>query len=118
LGYFTKDAMVKSFADAAFAMNKGDLSSTPVKTQFGFHVIKVEDKRTASAPAFEKVREALASNERRKILDELVKQWNAGAKIERFDVNGKPLPAPKAEEAPAAAPVEPQAPAATTSPAQ
>lgn len=103
LGYFTKDAMVKSFADAAFAMNKGDLSQTPVKTQFGYHVIKVEDKRQAPAPAFEKVREALAANERRKILDELVKQWNAGAKVERFDINGNPLPAPKAE-APAPAP--------------
>ena len=116
LGYFTKDAMVKSFADAAFAMNKGDVSSSPVKTQFGYHVIKIEDKRQSAAPAFEKVREALAVNERRKILDELVKQWNEGAQIERFDVNGKPLPAPKAEEAPASA--EQQAPAAETTPAQ
>ena len=118
LGYFTKEAMVKPFAEAAFAMNKGDVSQTPVKTQFGYHVIKVEDKRIAPPPPFEKVREALAANERRKILDELVKQWNATAKVERFDVNGNPLPAPKAPEAaPAPAPQD-AAPAAEPAPAQ
>lgn len=101
LGYFTKDTMVKSFANAAFAMNTGDVSKTPVKTQFGYHVIKVEGKRIAPFPPFEQVREALAVNERRQILDELVKQWNSTATIERFDINGKPLPAP-ASEAPKA----------------
>jgi peptidyl-prolyl cis-trans isomerase C len=105
LGYFTKDTMVKSFADAAFAMKAGDLSSSPVKTQFGFHVIKVEDKRVAPFPSFEQVREQLAVGERRKILDELVKSWNESATIERFDINGKPLPKsePNAETAPAEA---------------
>lgn len=109
LGYFAKDTMVKSFADAAFAMNKGDVSKAPVKTQFGYHVIKVEDKRVAPFPPFEQVREALAVNERRQILDELVKQWNSTATIERFDINGKPLPAPKVEAAPEATPEVPSA---------
>src|SRR5262249_4089514 len=45
LGYFTKDQMVPEFADVAFKMYPGQLSN-PVKTQFGWHVIKVEDKRT------------------------------------------------------------------------
>src|ERR1700745_4416516 len=49
LGYFTKDQMVPEFADVAFKMYPGQLSN-PVKTQFGWHVIKVEDRRTKSQP--------------------------------------------------------------------
>ena len=56
LGYFTKDQMVPEFAEQAFKMNKGDVSD-PVKSQFGWHIIKVEDKRSKPAPAFEAVKE-------------------------------------------------------------
>ena len=55
LGYFTKGRMVPEFEEAAFAMEKGSYSKTPVKTQFGFHVIKLEDKRDAAPPAYETV---------------------------------------------------------------
>ncbi|PPJ45444.1 peptidylprolyl isomerase [Rhizobium sp. KAs_5_22] len=55
LGYFTKGRMVPEFEEVAFAMEKGTYSKTPVKTQFGFHVIKVEDKRDAAPPAYETV---------------------------------------------------------------
>ncbi len=44
LGYFGKGQMVKPFEDVAFTMNKGDVSD-PIKTQFGFHLIKVTDKK-------------------------------------------------------------------------
>lgn len=59
LGYVTKDLMVKEFGDALFAMKKGDVSKAPVKTQFGYHVIKVEDRRQQQKPTFEQVKEAL-----------------------------------------------------------
>ena len=55
LGYFTKDQMVPEFADAAFKLDKGQISD-PVKTQFGWHIIKVEDKRTKPTPTFDEVK--------------------------------------------------------------
>ena len=55
LGYFTKEQMVPEFADVAFKLNKGEISE-PVKTQFGWHVIKVEDKRVKPAPTFDEVK--------------------------------------------------------------
>lgn len=55
LGYFGKGRMVKEFEAAAFALDKGAYTKTPVKTDFGWHIIKVEDKRIAPPPAFEQV---------------------------------------------------------------
>jgi len=57
LGYFTKGRMVKEFEDAAFSLEKGTYSKTPVKTDFGYHVIKVEDKRDAPPPPFDQVKD-------------------------------------------------------------
>jgi peptidyl-prolyl cis-trans isomerase C len=84
LGYFTKDQMVPEFADVAFKLDKGQLSE-PVKTQFGWHVLKVEDKRTKSPPDFDKVKEQLESFVTRKAQVELVTKLRADAKIERMD---------------------------------
>ncbi|OLP53724.1 peptidylprolyl isomerase [Rhizobium rhizosphaerae] len=55
LGYFTKDRMVPEFSDAAFALEKGKYSKEPVKTQFGYHVILVEDKRMQPPPPLDQV---------------------------------------------------------------
>lgn len=110
LGYFTKDTMVKEFADAAFSMKKGDVTQTPVKTQFGYHVIQVEDKRNRPVPQMAEIKPMLEAQERREILAELLKDWRQGATVETFDMNGKPV-AKEATPAPA------EAPAATPSPA-
>lgn len=56
LGYFTKEAMVEPFAEAAFALETGEISA-PVQTQFGWHVIRAEDRRTPAVPSFEDMRE-------------------------------------------------------------
>ncbi|WLS03514.1 peptidylprolyl isomerase [Shinella oryzae] len=55
LGYFGKGRMVPEFEEAAFALEKGTYSKVPVKTQFGYHVIKVEDKRKQQPPALDQV---------------------------------------------------------------
>src|ERR1700722_7713652 len=59
LGYFTKDQMVPEFAEVAFKLDKGKFSEAPVKTQFGWHVILVEDKRKRPAPPFDQVKPQL-----------------------------------------------------------
>jgi peptidyl-prolyl cis-trans isomerase C len=91
LGYFSKDAMVKEFADAAFALNKDEVSKTPVKTQFGYHVIQLLDKRTRPVPSFEEVKPQIQAGEQRKVANEILEKWRKDADIEIFDLNGKKL---------------------------
>jgi peptidyl-prolyl cis-trans isomerase C len=83
LGYFTKDQMVAEFADAAFKLDKGALSE-PVKTQFGWHVIKVEDKREKPVPPFEQVKSEIATYLTRKAQAELVGRLRDQARVERL----------------------------------
>src|SRR5215469_7194847 len=95
LGYFGHDDMVKEFADAAFALPKGQYSKTPVKTEFGWHVIKVEDRRTGKPPSFEEAREQLSRDLAHEIIDAKLHDLRGAAKIEEFGLDGKPLPATK-----------------------
>jgi peptidyl-prolyl cis-trans isomerase C len=102
LGYFSKDQMVPEFSEAAFKLEQGQLSE-PVKTQFGWHVIKVEDKRVKPAPKFEEVKPQIENFVVRKAQAELVTKLRADSKIERMDKPAKtddkpaastPAPAP------------------------
>ncbi|UUP17123.1 peptidylprolyl isomerase [Nitratireductor thuwali] len=61
LGYFTKGRMVPEFEEAAFALEPGEFTKEPVKSQFGYHVIKVEDRRQQQPPAFEQVQNQIKS---------------------------------------------------------
>jgi peptidyl-prolyl cis-trans isomerase C len=83
LGYFTKEQMVPAFADAAFKLDKGQISG-PVHTQFGWHVIKVEDKRIKPPPKFEDVKAQIDQFVQRKAQADLVQKLRADAKIEKF----------------------------------
>ncbi len=89
LGYFTKDQMVPQFAEVAFKMYPGQLSN-PVKTEFGWHIIKVEDKRIKQPPEFEKVKDQIESFLARKAQTEYVARLRQGAKIERLDKPAEP----------------------------
>jgi peptidyl-prolyl cis-trans isomerase C len=84
LGYFGKAQMVPEFAEAAFKMKKGDVSD-PVKTQFGWHIIKVEDKRTKPAPTFENVKEQIETFVARRAQAEYIAKLRSAAKVERLD---------------------------------
>jgi peptidyl-prolyl cis-trans isomerase C len=83
LGFFTKEQMVPEFADVAFSLDKGKISE-PVKTQFGWHVIKVEDKRQKPAPTFDEVKPQLEAFVTRKAQADLVTKLRADAKVEKF----------------------------------
>ncbi len=98
LGWFTKDRMVPEFSDAAFKLKEGEISE-PVKTQFGWHVIKIEGVRTKSFPPFEQVKDQAARYVSQKAESDAIAQLHNAAKIELFDADGKPLP--PAAEAPA-----------------
>ena len=76
--------MVPEFSEVAFGLEKGQISG-PVKTQFGWHVLKVEDKRMREPPPFDKVRAEIEEYASRKAQSDLVKKLRADAKIERLD---------------------------------
>jgi peptidyl-prolyl cis-trans isomerase C len=95
LGYFVKAAMVPEFANAAFAMRPGEVSKVPVKSQFGYHVIKVEDKRMASIPPYDQAKPVIARQIADDIQEKMVVELREKAKIKRFKPDGTPLEAAK-----------------------
>ncbi len=97
LGYFAKDQMVPEFAEMAFKLPKGTISD-PVKSQFGWHIIKVEDKRSKAPPPFEQVKDQVETFVQRKAQAEYVTKLREAAKIERLD---KPAGATPADAKPA-----------------
>ncbi len=88
LGYFTRDKMVKEFADAAFAMSKGEVSD-PVKSQFGWHIIKLEDLRKVTAPTYNEAKESIRARLQDKKLGDYVKSLVKNADVKLFDAKGK-----------------------------
>jgi peptidyl-prolyl cis-trans isomerase C len=91
--------MVKPFADAAFGMKNGEIGGKPVKTDFGYHIIKVEDRRKSAPPPLDEVKGALSNQVGQELAQKLMKDLESRAKIERFNIDGTPLKA--AESAPA-----------------
>jgi len=86
LGEFSKDKMVPEFANAAFAQKVGTVSATPVKTKYGYHVIKVTDKKAAGIASFDeektKIEQFLQSQKRRAIFKNVIQELKQSAKIE------------------------------------
>lgn len=91
LGYFTAEAMVPEFSEAAFAMKKGTFSQKPVKTEFGYHIILVEDIRDSKPLAFEAVAEQIKGNLSQQAVGQIVAELHQNAQIEKFDLKGKKI---------------------------
>ncbi len=92
LGYFTREGMVAPFAEAAFSLKPGELSASPVETEFGWHVIKLEDRRLTEVPPFEEVREQLFGQLTRNVMLEYLAKRKSAMKIELFNYDGTPSP--------------------------
>ncbi|HXV24221.1 MAG TPA: peptidylprolyl isomerase [Alphaproteobacteria bacterium] len=103
LGYFVKGDMVPEFSEAAFAIEPGQISKEPVQTQFGWHIIKVEDRRDRQPPNFEEVRSTLEGEAQQELVTALLKELREGAEIEIRTPPAAEAPAEGEETAPPAA---------------
>jgi peptidyl-prolyl cis-trans isomerase C len=102
LGFFKKRDMVPEFAAAAFALQPGQITQTPVHTQFGWHVIEVTERRQAKPPSFADAKNELRQRMAQEAAEKVVAQALAGVKVERFNPDGTPIRAAEATPAPAA----------------
>ena len=89
LGYFTRERMVPSFSKAAFATSLGEFTPEPIKTQFGWHIIKVEDKRILKPKSFDQVKMQLRKKMIKDLVDSIVSKLRKSAKVETFSPDGK-----------------------------
>ena len=100
LGWFKKSEMVPEFADAAFALKPGQITQTPVHTQFGWHVIQVLDRRQAPAPTFEQASAELRQSMIQEYVQQAIAKARAGVKVEQFNLDGSPMRATDTAEPP------------------
>jgi parvulin-like peptidyl-prolyl isomerase len=88
LGYFAEGVMVPEFNDAVFSMKVGEISKAPVKTNFGYHIIYVEDKKESETASFEEAKEAIEQKLRvekfQKFVESKINYLKSKAKIEIY----------------------------------
>ncbi len=90
LGYFGAQDMVAPFAEAAFTITPGAVGASPIQTQFGWHVIKVADKRQGAVPPLAEVEGQLRGDMQQEVVAALLEELRNGAKIEKFNADGTP----------------------------
>lgn len=122
LGWFSPSQMVKPFTEAALALKKGEYTKTPVQSQFGWHVIQLEDTRDTKAPPFDQMKERVRSFMQQKMSQEYIEGLKTASKVEIEDKNLPVAPQPALKTpAPGASPAAPAttpAPSASPAPAK
>jgi peptidyl-prolyl cis-trans isomerase C len=102
LGWFTTNHMVKPFGDAVKGLKKGEMTQEPVQTQYGWHIIKLEDTRDVTPPPFDQVKAQVQKNLVQKNFVAYIDELKKNAKIEKTLDTG-----PAASSAPATPPAQP-----------
>ena len=74
--------MVKPFSDAVSSLKKGEVTATPIQTQFGWHVIKLVDTRATQVPSYDKVKDGLERTLQQRKLEKMMLELKAKAKID------------------------------------
>lgn len=105
LGFFKKTDMLPEFSETAFALKAGETTQTPVKTRFGWHVINVQEVRTAPPPSLEQVHDEVRQSLIQEGVSRVLAQAKAGLPIEKFNVDGSPA-APGADAVPLPVPAK------------
>lgn len=92
LGFFKRGDMIPEFEQAAFALSPGEITANPVRTQFGWHVIRLEERRAVAAPTFEESREALRQQAFEQGVNAAVERIRNAATVERLAGGEAPRP--------------------------
>ena len=106
LGFFKKVDMLPEFSDAAFALKPSEVTAAPVKTRFGWHIIKLEERRTAPAPTFEQVKDEVRQSLIQEGVSRVLTAAKQGVQVQKFNLDGTPMtdaPAPTLPATPAPA---------------
>ena len=100
LGFFKRGDLVPEFAAAAFALQLGQVSAAPVQTTFGWHIIRVEERRRAAPPSFEEARDGIRQQMFEGEVNAFVERIRGAARVERFNLDGGPVRATDTAEPP------------------
>lgn len=82
LGWSSASNFVKPFADALTSLSKGKFTETPVKTEFGYHVIKLDDSRPLAVPSFDEIKPRLLQQAQSQQIGKMVEELRAKAKVQ------------------------------------
>ena len=94
LGWFNRASMVPEFSDAAFSLSPGEYTTEPVRTDFGWHVILLEERQEGRVPDFEEARQELERIVAKATLDRILADLIGNTTVERFNVDGSPVSGP------------------------